>query len=373
MKWLPFLLLLAACSGQAPSPLLADPRPPGEKSLPSAPAAGGTDFGGGGDLEEGPKAEHWFSEKPSVSYCIEVASDFGVDETEVRSLVAESLATWEKYIEDKKLPRTVLSIRAVPTDCETTTDLVFLFGISKPELAEARAHYRNPVAFAHKSGSQGFVWFASKDIAWKDATRLKPLVLHEIGHIYGNAHVPGTIMQSDIALHLNELPVAGLSQIDFERELAVCRTCDTHFDVRFHPQPGTDPWMAAIRLLNRKPEGEVRIRFSRISLSLLNLWYPFPSLLVIEDEKGGRLWTGSPIEETIFHENQIPVFTWRSGGSTGSASSGMISTRSEYTSEGDSVRLALEFSNPEVDLASSLTGPVRLRWIDRGFPASLTP
>ncbi len=354
MKWLVLLLLLAACSVQKQSPLIA-PR--------EAPAAGGTDFGGGGDLDEGPKAEHWFSGKSSVSYCLQVSPDFGVSEGEVADLVSQSFGLWEKYIADKKLPKSVLSIQASRTECEATTPLVFLFGVWKPELEDAKTHYRNPVAFAHKRGDVGHVWFAARATAWKNSSELKTLLLHELGHVYGNPHVPRTVMQSDIALHLGDLPAEKLGRIDFEGELALCFGCDLHLDVRFRPEPGSESWMSLKRLLNRPPEGEVRVRFSRILTSGLFLLFPIPNLLLITDERGEILWTGSAFEETILQKNQIPVFNWSSNGVTSSVGSGWASVRTDYTTENgkDTVRLSLELYPP------------RLHWIEQGFAVSLLP
>lgn len=359
-----FLLCLTACSVQKNAPL-GGVVPEEPDFIVPAPSAGGTDFGGGGDLATEPQARHWFSGAPSVPYCIEVSPDFGVAPDKVNSIVIESLARWETYLTQKRLPTSVLSIKPVETNCDAAR-LVFLFGEWKSELDQPRTRYLHPLAFAHKKGDVGYLWFAAQGVSsprWNENDSLRTMVLHELGHVYGNAHVPGTIMDADIAKRLADLPTERINEIDYEEQLAICFNCDVHIKRSFLPQAGDDPSLSLQRLLGRAPRGEVLVEFVRTAPLFLYWGIELPSTLLIKDEEGSVVWRRSASEEFFFERNRTPVFFWKQGGVESSVLSGGISLRSDFKRDrsDDSVRIGLDFS------------PVRLQWFDKGFSMEILP
>ncbi len=387
MKWVALLLLVSACSVEKRPLTPIEPQAPAAERGPSAPAAGGTDFGGGGDLEEEPKAVHWFSGVKEVPYCIEVAPDFGVSAEAASELVTQSFAQWEKYIAERKLPESRLSIHAVPQrECDASTALVFLFGTWKPGLEEVRRRYRHPIAFAHKGGDVGYVWFASEenetDLRWNRNEGLRTMLLHELGHVYGNPHAPGTVMAADIASRLNQLPKTWIGEIDHNQELAHCSQCNLSVDLpKFRPKAGDWEWLSLRRLLGRDPKGDVSIRFARessilTSLSILPFASHLPkgSVLTVRDEEGATHWLNTAVEEPAMQDSGLAVFSWDAH-HPGLAWNGSVSYRSLFTkSDGsESLRLSLDFSPTDNPLSEQDAGPIRLRWMEGGLPVNIAP
>lgn len=363
MKWLFVLLFLAACSGpKEVAPIAA---------APTAPAAGGTDFGGGGDLVDPATASHWFPGETSVSYCVEAAPDFAVAKGELLALVAGSFARWEKYIEDKKLPA-ALSIRPVLQEqCDASVKTVFLFGVWRDELRDGAAHYKNPVSFAHKRGEQGFVWFDSLP-NWSQGEGLRSMLLHELGHVYGNPHVPGTVMREDLAHVMGDLPAAWIGEIDYGTELAHCSGCDLRL-TELGRASDADRERAFSNFFGRPTEGEVTVEFTRKFNAFPGEPVPVETMppglavtvnppierLVLRDGKGEVTWSGWGTDEVHGQATGFKVFSWEGMPSKLRAFNGAIQYRVELRSRtGKPMAFSVQFSSAQA------MRPARLLWLD---------
>jgi len=180
----------------------------------------GGDSSGGGDLRPPEEGNAWFLGTKPVRYCIEMAPDFGVAPTVVEATVSKVLGTWKSYLDGMgNRPGFLeepflLFFNTERIQCDGAEDLKFMMGSQTPEVEKYRKAFYNPVAFARRteydtySGrGKGFVWVASgsslrpdaKFPDWSKRDHLYGMLLHEIGHVLGNDHVPYTIMREDIA------------------------------------------------------------------------------------------------------------------------------------------------------------------------------
>jgi hypothetical protein len=208
-------------------------------------AAEGNSSGGGGDTNHPVDGAAWFLDDHKITYCVEVASDFGTDRSKIESALHSSFVTWADYISthvvfiESKLRISAQS--RLQRTCDGTEDIKFYFGGTNEEIRKAKARYLEPIAFAEKtyydkvSGvGKGFVWIQpsltptsnSREIDWKDPFALEGILLHEIGHIMGCSHSEQTIMTKNIPELLFTLRFASLQErsrrllnIDHERTL----------------------------------------------------------------------------------------------------------------------------------------------------------
>jgi hypothetical protein len=205
----------------------------------------------------------WFrtqDARKAVKVCLDTASDFGVDELELSQMVATAFKTWGDYIKSKKLtvklgsPVRIASAIEVEKTCSGNEDLKFYFGTSDATVTKAAAKYERPFGFAELMSdtqpqapwSAGFVWIApsgsvmpEKSIPnWSVAkASLAALILHEVGHVFGNGHVENTVMTVRLAELLARdtnpaTPMASINaynRIDSVLELIPCLDCQTTY------------------------------------------------------------------------------------------------------------------------------------------------
>lgn len=135
--------------------------------------------------------------------------------------------------------------------------MTIYFG-SKDKMVEKYLNrYSSPIAIAQKTGqahfehrSKGFIWVAPQgsvfkrfnfsgkmSVDWTRNNNLMGILLHEIGHLYGNAHVKKTIMD-EILLAENILDPAifapdkfDFKEIDQQKELKHTYWNDSQFDL----------------------------------------------------------------------------------------------------------------------------------------------
>lgn len=236
--------LLAACQNTVVEQKLVTPSQPQPTTLPR-----GTDVGNAGENFPDEHLAAWFvGDNGPVHACLEVAPDFGVDKKTARQTLRRAFDMWHDYIrshdvhaEQDKSRRLILAVK-IEDECRASTDIKFYFGIENPETQKARAQFINPTAFVQRLSfdrqiprGKGIVWFARQGSVkassgfpnWNREGRLLAAVLHEIGHVYGNDHVPGTIMDANISDRLEgNWSAEQLASIDHCRELSPCRDCD---------------------------------------------------------------------------------------------------------------------------------------------------
>ncbi len=209
---------------------------------PSAHAKGkGGGVSGGADFHI--RTAAWFTTADSkrvVRACFEVAPGFGFPNDRLLGFVQEAFDKWVAYYnrvspvmpeasaETRKLIRehspfywhriaTRLEIHA---KCTGQEDLAFYFGTENELTRERAKKYIAPLGFSElrkplglnerqDAWSPGFIWIAPpKSVQPKesvptwtnyDGVPLRSLLLHEIGHVFGNDHVLHTIMDPDLA------------------------------------------------------------------------------------------------------------------------------------------------------------------------------
>lgn len=283
------LFLLAGCQRPpgAGVPIAEPGARPGRPSL-----GGGSDVGSAGDNFSDEHLAAWFTgPREPVTACVEVASDFGVPPERARAVVLRAFGEWKEYVRSRRVHAGADGVSPLVTDvlldkkCSPSTEIAFFLGVENAAVAEARIQnaFSNPTAFVQrlafdrvKGEGRGFVWVARAGGVraepafpdWSDDDRLLAILLHELGHVYGNGHVPGTVMSESISQLLEgAAPAASLARIDHCRELVPCRDCDyvTHMDVsKLAPDAlgllsraaATDISGPALTKLYRNPKGE---------------------------------------------------------------------------------------------------------------------
>lgn len=208
-----------------------------------SPTTPGTDFGSGSEKFEKNAHTHWFAsfQKP-VSYCLTIGDNSSFNAEAVHSLIQKAFQKWEDYIAKKGLPKSVFSISLKQNSiCEQNTNIQFLWGASTKEVEKLKTDYESPLGFAHfqRNEGTGVVWINEPEIVSlksnqtaaattqsKVEDRLFAILLHEVGHIYGNGHIPNTIMRQHLARDVFALTQRELNNIDHEGVVASCFDCE---------------------------------------------------------------------------------------------------------------------------------------------------
>ena len=194
----------------------------------------------------------WFVQKKSFNYCLRVSSDFGVSKVQVEPLIESALKSWTDYVNSRFVHGYKFSITTVGkrnVTCLGNEDLTFYLGETPPSVELARASYLYPLAFAHREiydisqrWGRGYIWLAPAGSVPVDTSRfrepylgpvwtawnLKAVLLHELGHVFGNGHAYGTIMRPDLAAFLRPSEAIDstlkdlLSSVEYESELVSC-------------------------------------------------------------------------------------------------------------------------------------------------------
>lgn len=260
LAWLRILLAVATLACAASGAFLASPS-----------SRAGAFSGNGADNPLPSQGAAWFPGDRVARYCSVVAEGFGLEASEASRFLAEALEAWRDYIEAKqvnnpdrhpfgynsdlsKLGRLKLRLRtaAMPA-CDGTEDLKVYFGTptnaDSEAIREHRARFHSPTAFsqvlerdADSGWAKGFIWIAEAgSIAsgapnWTLPHRLHGILLHELGHVLGNGHVRGTIMDGALGSEVLDVSVSAavaklqFARIDSRRELLLCRGCGFRFE-----------------------------------------------------------------------------------------------------------------------------------------------
>ncbi len=234
-------------------------------SFSSTTFAGG--WNGGGDDRPWEADAAWYLTRKGVPatirYCLEVAPQFPLSEANVSELVANSFRRWFSYISERGINDSILrrgnllvtEARKI-AGCDGSQDLKMSFGTTSASIEHEKARYHDPIGFA-VSGKptrphtnplgnwygNGFIWISSDRVGIKKldeyySLETEIIIMHELGHIFGNGYVSGTIMDQNIGRFLTVLRNNGyyryssdekdlkvlkrLREIDGSRDLAMC-------------------------------------------------------------------------------------------------------------------------------------------------------
>jgi hypothetical protein len=216
-------------------------------------AIAGDVVGNGGDYWNEYQKAAWFVGSEPIKYCLEISPDFGVSEGFIQNDLKEVFKTWRNYISKKGIFFTdsrgkpiKLVTEFKKENCNENTELTFYFGTTNSEIEKEKKKYFNPVGFAVKKEydlvsqrSKGYIWLANpafsdpklKKLSWEKGFTLRGMLLHEVGHIFGNEHIDDTIMSSEIvAKILESSDNMDLTLIDWGYELAFCYVCNLKYD-----------------------------------------------------------------------------------------------------------------------------------------------
>jgi hypothetical protein len=206
---------------------------------------GGRVGGGGADFPNETKAFFTSDDlNRSVKICAEIGPDFGFSPVYIQQLVQRTFQNWVDYYVNiggklrqaddrewnkcsidgniRKGYRIATRMEMLRT-CDGTEDLTIYFGVENDDINVRRKRYNFPFGFAElvnsvpmhahqEAWSKGLIWIAKpqsidpkfKIPSWDnfEGAPLEMLLTHEMGHVFGNQHIDGTIMSADIGQFL---------------------------------------------------------------------------------------------------------------------------------------------------------------------------
>ena len=270
-------------------------------SNPGRVVARGEERGNGAETFRDEDRSAWFVDPAKkIKTCYQVAPGFGAADARLEAAIQGAFDIWRSYIKEKQIysdgsgrPGPNADIQLKP-NCDGSEDLQFKFGVIDPEVTSALARHKEPVAVSVRTQydpaitwGKGFVWLASHASLppmrgetypnWNLAHTIEGIILHEVGHIFGNSHVPGTIMDEEVTqtiiITVDDFRRQMLTQIDGYNELHICM-CDFKQKgylgdqgLDFDPKTGKRTVPVGNRAKNfellsgRKPVGEVQSWF----------------------------------------------------------------------------------------------------------------
>ena len=317
--------------------------------------AGGITSTGGDDLLAS-DGSAWFLGTKPIRYCIQKAPDFGPSDDEVREVVSSVFRKWKDYVllkgintpasfenQQSRMPeldydqynnpsdvvagkaaekKLALETSFLPT-CDNTVDLRFILGLETPEIQLAKKDFSHPIAFANRTvydaeigWGKGYIWVTDgantrggKKV-WTLPDRLLGVLLHEVGHVYGNSHLDQTIMAQTIPVSASEGDYGGedshyvqwfFTQIDQSQELFLCRHCAFDF-VGAHDQFRNEVFK---KLTGREPKGEIQSRLYAERISK----YHRSIYLVLSDSEGSFRFRANSFPSLLgMHFGDTPLF-----------------------------------------------------------------
>jgi hypothetical protein len=200
-------------------------------------------MGNGTDNFSGAFGAAWFTgEMRIVSYCLESDPNFGRSLNQIRTDIQSSWKKWLDYIAFKKLyssfdtEKLKFPTTIVEQSCNGLEDIHFYFGTETTQISKIKAQYQQPSAISQRESydskagwGKGWIWFSLPGAVdkpaqfpdWTIDNTFQSILLHEIGHVFGNVHINGTIMDRELSQKLKDraLKVEWQGKIDNTKEL----------------------------------------------------------------------------------------------------------------------------------------------------------
>lgn len=187
-------------------------------------------WSGGGAGFHNSEDNIWFLGSEPVEYCVQKSAKYPFNNIELKHLVAEALNDWRSFfrsygMDQKDIQRKNrrvdltfhdrmkrgIALNFIETDCsdiqkpgDVGERLVFTFGKSNPVIDNYRTvATENALGVAVRQSynhvnyrTGGFVWIGK---VTHDRNRLKHLLLHELGHVFGMKHDSVFVMDGNMA------------------------------------------------------------------------------------------------------------------------------------------------------------------------------
>jgi hypothetical protein len=157
-----------------------------------------------------------------------------------------------------------------------------MFGTEDSQIQQEKTKYERPSAisfrqsFDSKSGwGKGWIWFSMPSVVdpsqrfpnWTDDTVFDSILLHEIGHVFGNPHVSGTIMDHALSQKLenHEIKQEWIGKIDHTKELLSGGLSPSHATGYLGGSNFFNPYRAFEWLMGRSVKGAIRASYRQLS------------------------------------------------------------------------------------------------------------
>ena len=259
--------------------------------------AGGVN-GGGSDHLPSDHGAAWFLQgipARTIKVCFQKdETKFPMSDADILAAFNYAMASWTQYIEDKKVNDVeeeeddeinpiffhVVTKYEILPKCGNE-DLAVYLGYTNKQIDEVRASFFDPAAIAHKISyddvkgwGKGFIWLQGlkdENFVWdkNEFLNLKGIFLHELGHVFGNDHRDGTIMDGTFAENLVDYEIPQdtfhwhffkfmMTHIDWSEELIQCLTCSLVHEGGSLWLPGSRAEKETFKFLtDQYPTGEV--------------------------------------------------------------------------------------------------------------------
>ena len=256
-------------------------------------AYAGNEGGNGTDGHTMLDATAWFlGAKKEIKACYIIADGFGVPASTIEIEIKAAYKVWSDYMVAKRVAweqggELFATVVILSGGCVGDEDLKFYFGAEDEGVTREKNRHIRPFGFAErvsydvkKGWSKGYVWIAMPGsvASWNGAPNwtlpnaLRGILIHEIGHTFGNSHVSGTVMDGDFGNYLGAQSANGyydfeLSHVDHDRELVPCRKCGIEFIGKNNSPVLPEQYPQLVesfkRLVGRDPVGRISASFTK--------------------------------------------------------------------------------------------------------------